>query len=47
MYPYKDALTLIKTFEGFNACIIQHEIDHMNGKLCIDYTHSKEGNESR
>ena len=36
-----------KTFYDLHAQVIQHELDHMNGKLCIDYTHSKEGNESR
>ena len=39
--------TVTKTFYDLAAQCIQHEIDHMNGKLCIDYTHSKEGNESR
>ncbi len=24
-------------FEGFLARIVQHEIDHLNGKLIIDY----------
>ena len=28
---------LEKTFYDLSAIIIQHEIDHMNGKLCIDY----------
>ena len=28
---------LCKTFYDLTAIIIQHEIDHMNGKLCIDY----------
>ena len=26
-----------KTFYSLPARVIQHEIDHMNGKLCIDY----------
>ena len=26
-----------KTFRGLTARIIQHEIDHLNGKLIIDY----------
>ena len=38
---------VIKTFYNLAAQCIQHELDHMNGKLCTDYTHSKEGNESR
>jgi peptide deformylase len=25
------------TFEGFNARIIQHEVDHLNGKLYLDH----------
>ena len=36
-----------KTFYDLAAQCIQHELDHMNGILCTDYTHSKEGNESR
>ena len=28
---------LCKTFYDLTAIVIQHEIDHMNGKLCIDY----------
>ena len=28
---------LEKTFYDLSAIVIQHEIDHMNGKLCIDY----------
>ena len=24
-------------YSGFNACIIQHEIDHLNGILFVDY----------
>ena len=28
---------LCKTFYDLTAIIIQHEIDHMNGKLCIDH----------
>ena len=28
---------LCKTFYDLSATVIQHEIDHMNGKLCIDY----------
>lgn len=24
-------------FEGFNACIVKHELDHLVGKLFIDY----------
>ena len=39
--------TVTKTFYDLAAQCIQHELDHMNGKLCTDYTHSKEGNESR
>lgn len=23
-----------KRFNGFNACVIQHEMDHLDGKLC-------------
>ena len=26
-----------KTFYDLHAQVIQHELDHMNGKLCIDY----------
>ena len=26
-----------KTFYDIHAQVIQHELDHMNGKLCIDY----------
>ena len=26
-----------KTFYDLSAQVIQHELDHMNGKLCIDY----------
>lgn len=26
-----------QTFEGLSACCIQHEIDHLNGKLIIDH----------
>ena len=34
-----------KTFYDLAAQCIQHEIDHMDGKLCIDYKPiSKEGN---
>ena len=36
-----------KTFYHLPARVVQHEMDHLNGKLIIDYTHSKEGNESR
>jgi peptide deformylase len=36
-----------KTFYYLASRIIQHEMDHLNGKLIIDHTHSKEGNESR
>lgn len=25
-----------KKYDGFNAIIIQHELDHLNGKLCKD-----------
>ena len=28
---------LCKTFYDLTSVIIQHELDHMNGKLCIDY----------
>ena len=28
---------LCKTFYDLTAIVIQHEIDHMNGRLCIDY----------
>lgn len=36
MINYQDAYTgkkLTKTFSGFTATIIQHEVDHLNGKL--------------
>ena len=26
-----------KTFYDLHAQVIQHELDHMEGKLCIDY----------
>tara|TARA_R100000306_G_C4327690_1_gene118559 strand:- start:316 stop:765 length:450 start_codon:yes stop_codon:yes gene_type:complete len=26
-----------KTFYNMKAIVIQHELDHMNGKMCIDY----------
>ena len=26
-----------KTFYHFPARVVQHEMDHLNGKLCIDY----------
>jgi len=37
---YQDTHGLVKTesFSGFNAVIIQHECDHLEGKLFIDYT---------
>ena len=28
---------MAKTFYDLTAVVIQHEIDHMNGKLCIDH----------
>jgi peptide deformylase len=28
---------LCKTFYNVEAIVIQHELDHMDGKLCIDY----------
>ena len=28
---------LCKTFYNMTAIVIQHELDHMDGKLCIDY----------
>ena len=31
-----------ETFEGFNAYIIQHEIDHLNGITCIDREYKRE-----
>jgi peptide deformylase len=34
-----------KTFYNLSARCIQHEIDHLNGKLCIDY--DKKSNNSR
>ena len=40
-----DALTnktVVITATGFNARILQHEIDHMDGKLYIDYIQDKE-----
>ena len=36
-----------KTFYYLPGRVVQHEMDHLNGKLIIDYTHSKEGYESR
>jgi len=32
-----DGKTLEETFEGLWATCVQHEIDHLNGKLFIDY----------
>ncbi|MBN1353193.1 MAG: peptide deformylase, partial [Candidatus Omnitrophica bacterium] len=29
--------TTVKTFGGITAKAIQHEVDHLNGKLIIDY----------
>lgn len=36
-YKNVSGKNIIKTFEGFEAQIIQHEIDHLNGKLFIDH----------
>ena len=36
-----------KTFYYLPGRVVQHEMDHLNGKLIIDNTHSKEGYESR
>ena len=36
-----------KTFYYLPGRVVQHEMDHLNGKLIIDHTHSKEGYESR
>ena len=32
------------TFAGFEARVVQHEIDHMNGKLLIDYQRKEKEN---
>lgn len=29
-------------YTGYQACVLQHEIDHLNGKLAIDYLPPKE-----
>ena len=29
----KDKVTIIKQFDGYQAQIIQHEVDHLNGIL--------------
>jgi len=36
-YNCEHGKKLCKTFYNMKAQIIQHELDHMNGKLCIDY----------
>jgi len=36
-YTCEHEKKLCKTFYDMKAKIIQHELDHMNGKLCIDY----------
>lgn len=48
--PRHDSLTLVTGtlkgekltlhFEGFNARVVQHEVDHLNGKLFIDRAES-------
>jgi peptide deformylase len=35
-YLNETGKTITETFEGFNAQIIQHEIDHLNGVLFVD-----------
>lgn len=32
-----------RTFTGFNARIVQHEVDHLYGSLIIDYSEDKRG----
>ena len=36
-YTCEHGKKLCKTFYDMSAIIVQHELDHMNGKLCIDY----------
>ena len=36
-YVCEHGKKLSKTFYDIKAIVIQHEIDHMNGKLCLDY----------
>ena len=36
-----------KTFYHLPCRVVLHEMDHLDGKLITDYTHSKEGKKSR
>jgi peptide deformylase len=36
-YQDKNANQVSQTFEGLLACVIQHEVDHLNGVLFIDH----------
>jgi|TARA_R110002049_G_scaffold176957_2_gene344077 peptide deformylase len=36
-YVCEHGKKLCKTFYNMTAIVIQHELDHMDGKLCIDY----------
>ena len=40
-YYDKDGAEHRETFYDLKARVIQHEMDHLNGKLCIDYTYPK------
>lgn len=35
-YVTPDGIRILQTFTGFNATVIQHEIDHLHGVLFID-----------
>lgn len=35
-FTNEDGLPFHKTFEGFDAVVVHHEIDHLDGKLFID-----------
>ena len=37
----------VTEFEGFLACIAQHEIDHLNGKTMLDKTKNKKRKKKR
>ena len=43
-YQDKEGEEIVKTFYNLAARCIQHEMDHLEGKLCIDY---EKGNYSR
>jgi peptide deformylase len=35
-YQTRDGKTVKETFSGFPAQVIQHEVDHLNGKIFVD-----------